>query len=863
MYEHLRDHAMKNVWCNPEQDNQIIVAAKRITAREGELVSFSCMKRRLNLPTKDVRYHVFQIGQAHPVLLGMLSRTPDWLIPTWKKISDAVDLLPLYANLYADSGVSIPLHRSYYMYTADRALIIAVDEASKSPMNFRADQVYLRLYTNAYYESDPANNLLMRTRVFGRKILNTDDILAIQNLLPSYRSQPGIVFCFINGHLVDNIDLITAKIGDVVEFHYDASVKAIHEFQVKDLETFPSELDDCYKYLIHPKGKSLEIDYLDEVDTYIISKNGERYKGRFFHRNNADSIRMVTHRDYSIKVHQFEVIANGLANAISQEPLDLRDFYVRIYIRQGGMKRPLIYDNNRIFELYKLDDQKILNAMLGVNSSMQYWRAETLEASAYTELKRTRQENIDIDIIERAYGYNSITRVIADMPVKVKDFTGYSVADLPIALYQNSTIYEYDQNGYLLGFYYHEYGTTYHPRHPETRMIEGVYGKGSHSPSIKEGSDAILVPSDNSYRVYMCYVIDGVPTRQWKDITGSDHYKIENNVLIWQNHESDQWLQVRTDESFLAYNLELGAVAGTFYFDLSEYIGGDHHVMRIPMGDLDIWMNGRNLIYGLDYFVEFPRVYIVSKEHFAKPTESTLQQITVRFTGFCDKELNVMPIEDFGFVVHGMLSNDKQYDIRDDKVIRISVRGQLRHRDDLIFGELTEGIAITDPANGSPYQIKDIVVPLDFLAEEETYKLRQKSLEIDKAVEDYMTVKLPEPIRNAVSAIPNRYILMSPFFSHLVNDLTTKMIDHSKLTEVLSDDDVLEICKPYEKFLEFDPINPENGVEQRFVVIHPTDRFTPIPLDLYSYRFMQRVNELYGRNLISLSPHLVVSLGGN
>ena len=449
------------------------------------------------------------------------------------------------------------------------------------------------------------------------------------------------------------------------------------------------------------------------------------------------------------------------------------------------------------------------------------------------------------------------------MPVRTRDYASAQVAELPIALYKNSTIYEYDQNGMLLGFYYHEYGTTYHPRNETTRLIEGVYGKGSHAPSIYEGSDRIPLPADNSYRVYMCYVIDGVPTRKWQDITGTEHYKVENRTVVWQNLESDQWLQVRTDESFLAYTLELPPTAGTFYFDLSEYINEDHRVMDIPMGDLDIWMNGRSLIYGLDYWVEFPRVYIVTKEYLAEPVESVMQQIAVRFTGFCDKDLKVKPIEDFGFVSHGMLSNDKQYDIRDDKVLRITVRGQLRHRDDLIFGELTEGIAITDPANGSPYQIKDVIVPLDFLAEEETYQLRQKALEIDKAVEDYMTIKLPQPERNAVSAIPQRYILMSPFFSHLINDLSTSMIDKTKLQSVLSDDNIVEICKPYEKFLEFDPINPENGVEQRFVVIHPTERFTPIPLDLYSYRFMQRVNAIYGRNLIALSPHIVVNLGGS
>lgn len=862
MYEFFRNHALRNVWCNPEQDNQIIVAAKRITPRQGELVSFPIMKRRITLPTANVRYHVFQVGQVHPVILGMLSRTPDWTLPTWKKFSDAVDQLPLYANVYADNGVEIPLHRAYYMYTVDRAFIIAVDEASQSPVRYRLDQIYFRLYTNAYYESSSGASLIYKTKTSGKQILNTNDILVIQTAVAAHKAMPGNVFCFVNGQLTHDINLLNTKVGDIVEYRYDASVKAVYEFQVDTLKTYSSILDDCYKYLIHPPGKTDVIDYIDDVDVYIVSKTGNKFVGQYFHRNVTSSLRMITHRDYGLSVREFEVIASNLASNLSEEPLDIRGFTIQVYVRNSGMVRPLIYDSNRIFELYKLSHEKIEEAMVGVESSMPLWKAENLENSAYTRLMRVNKEAINIELIEDAYGYNSISKIIGDSPIKTVLHAGVRVAELPVMAWMNSTVYEYDADGYLLGFYYHTTGELYHCHDQNARSVEVIYGKGTWEPSIIEGTDLLPVPLDNSYRVYMCYVVDGFPDQKWVDITGTDYYTVENNTILCQGLEQDQWLQVRTDQTFLAYELELDSIAGTFYFDLSEHYNGDHRVMPFPMGDLDIWMNGRSVIEGLGYWVEFPRVYLVCKEFFTGSPESTAQKVTVRFTGFCDKNLKMKPIEDFGFVTHGMLSNDKQFDIRDDKVLRITMRGALKDRSDLIFGELTEGVSVVNPINGSPYQIKDVIVPLDFLAEEETYRLRAEALATDNAVEDYMTLKLPQPSRNAVSAIPNRYILMSPFFSHLANDLAAHQIDRTKLESVLSDNEILEICKPYEKFLEFDPINPENGIEQRFVVIHPTERFTPIGLDLYSYRFMQRVVALYGRNLITLSPHLVINLGG-
>ena len=863
MFSFLRDHASKNVWCSPEQDNQVILAAQRITRPGGELISFPIMTRRIDLPTKDRRYHIFQVGQAHPSVLGLLPRFPTWTKASWKKFSDAVEKLPLFCDLYTDTGVHLALHRAYYMYTDDRALIFAIDLTGKSPIDYQRDQIYLRLYTNAFFESNQGAALVNKTQTGGLTVQRSSDILAIQTQVIQKRLLPGQVFCFVNGHLVSEINFFTAKIGDVVEYIYDASVKRVVDLKVESLKTFTSTLDSSYKYLLHyPKTGEDMIDYIDDIDVYVLRKEGARFKGQYLHRNKEDALRMVTHRDYSVPVDTFEHIARSLAELTSLQPLDLREFYIRLYIRNSGLKRPLVYDHQRIFELYKLSDSDVVSAMVGVDAVIPEWTATQLEDSAYTELMRTPYSEINIDLIERAYGYNAVTKIIGDTPTKTRLFNSVQVVELPIGLYEKSTIYEYDANGVLLEHHHHMLGTVYTARNNQTRIIEGVAGLGSHEPSVIYGLDNISLPSTYSYRVYMCYLVDDLPNNEWRDITDSNLYQVVDNVLIWNNLETDQYLMVRTDEKFLTYTLELHAVAGTYYFDLTETVDGLERVMTVPMGDLDIWLNGKALIQGLDYVVDFPRVMIFNKAYLRQPAGSSSQTIVVRFTGFCDENLKMRQPEDYGFVEHGVLSNDSEFDIRDDKVLRITVRGDVKHRSDLKFSEDHSGVSIVNALNGAPYQIKDVIVPLRTLTQEETYRLRTRSEDLDQRIEEYMTLKYPQPDRDAVSAISNRHMLYSPFFSHIVSDLASGQIDKTRLERVLEETDVLELCAPYEHLLETDPLNENLKIDQRYIVIHPTQLTAAVGLDLYSYKFMQRVVALYGKGLIQLSPYLNVSLGG-
>lgn len=862
MYQYLVDHAIKNVWCNPEQDNQLIIAAKKVTRLNGELNTVRLMNRLVNLPTTGKRYHVYQVGQILPVALGLLPIKYSWEPEKWIKFSDAMSDNKLITNIYTIDGINIPRFSSYYMFTDDKTLVFAIEVEPKLSMNIETDVVYVRLYSNAYYQSQQTDQVKDFVKCKGSKVTTMQAILDHQAEVTYHRTLGGHTQCYVNGFLVNDISPVTASIGDVVEFVHDSSVKRVVTFTVNSLASFTSILDTKQKYLLHHLFQNNDtIDYQDDIDIYIVNQSETgTYKAAYYHRNNQDSHRMVTHRDYSVVVDYFDYIANSLMNKTTEVPLDIRDFKLQVVIRNSGYYRPLIQDNNRVFELYKLSNDKILQALTGVNSTLPLWKAENLENSFYTKLMRTPLTSINRDLIQKAYGYNSISKIVGETPSFASIVSGRKSVTLPYGLYANSTAYEYDVNGYLLGYHHHVNGTDYEATNGETELIEVISGLGTVSPSVVFGQDNIPLPTYHNYRVYRCFLHNGEPNNEWQDITGSSEYVVQNNVLVYTGEQYDQFLMIRDDSKFLAYDLNLTPTNGNIFFTLAEQenrgTGPLAYTLPVPLGELDIFLNGKSLINGLDYVVKFPKVYIINKSHLKQPALTETQNIHVRFTGFCKSDLKFDEIDDFGFIQHGYLSNNSKYDVRDDKVLRITVDGSLKHRSHLEFSEEHDGVSITNPNNGKPYQVKDIVVPLKELVDENTYSLRDKSMVIDQAVANYMTIKLPQPERNAVSAIPARYPLVSPFMSRIIDAVKSNELSSVEVTTAISDMAVINLCAPFENLLQYDPINLDNDFDFNYVTVLPHRNFTPINVTMSQYKFLSKVAKLYGNDQLDISSFL-------
>ena len=157
-----------------------------------------------------------------------------------------------------------------------------------------------------------------------------------------------------------------------------------------------------------------------------------------------------------------------------------------------------------------------------------------------------------------------------------------------------------------------------------------------------------------------------------------------------------------------------------------------------------------------------------------------------------------------------------------------------------------------DATNGDPYLIRDIVVPLKSLVHETTYSYRAKSLAVDKAISDYLSISLPEDELVSVNPIGQRYELYSPFVCNIMYDLLDGVIDDPVLTTSYSDMEVRRLCAPYEYLLACDPMHSENALDEDYVNVHPHFLTTMVDLNLVQYRFLEKVVRIYGGGRISL-----------
>lgn len=850
MKNYLVDHALKNVWCAPRQDRQFILALQRITPSLGEFNDVKVLWERLPLPEHGPLFHVYQIGQNTPYIFGLFMETGKWV-----RASDLCNKEKLIVDFYVDNGRQFPRGEAWFMVTRDRNLIVAV-KINDAIAPLGKEQLYLRVYSNAWYstpEAHPTNDFV---KVMGGLIQDKTQYSTIMTAYQEHATRPtGHAYLFHNGMYVSGALPNEVLVGETLEWVYDSSIYKVVDFKLSDLPTFDSELDKKRKYLAHPpKAGSNAIDYRDDIDFFIHQPSGyTARKGLYYHKNNEDAVRMVTHADYSLPVEYVQnYIAEGGAG------LNSLDCYLRIHVRRSGFDRPLVFEANRIHELYKLDDAAILAAFQGVNALVDEWRVANLEYSYYTELMRSYYQDVDLELVRDAYGYNAMSCLAGQTPQRPTGLLGDVKAKLPEGLWEQAGVYEYDKDGLLLSVNDHTAGQTYVVRDQvNTKLIEAVNGQGGLGFEQWFGKPVGLRLDPNcEYRVYRTPRGYVPGTRPWADVTGSDMYQIVDGVLVWTNNQPYDYLIV-SDKKFVTYAFDLTYRDHLLKFSLrGNDASGNFSVMEIPPARVDVWMNQRALIEGLDYYVKFPQVVICNKEYLNQE-DPYVQKIVVRMTGFCTTDLKREPIGDVGFVKNKLLSRNNRFDIRDDKVIRCVVEGRVYHRDQLGFAEENSGVSVAGVRDGAPYVVEEVFVPLRGITPYETQVLRSEAQETDKRVRDYLSVFLPEPEQTGLVATPRFHHLYSPFLAKVIYDIKNGVLEIDSMYR--PDKQILEELEPYKYLLPYDPCI--FGFDTNYVRVHPHDKTTQIEVTEQERAYLVRVNRLLLASRCELSYFITIKTG--
>ena len=839
MSDYLVRHALTNVWCAPDQDLQSIISPRRISAPAGVWKIVDVMWRQYRLPDATNHYHVFAVGNLFPDLVGVLKYSN-----TWRTMGEAMNDSNIVVAVYSSNGIRFPAFLTYYRFTEDGMLIIAVPRIGRIKANFGTENLYLRFYTNTFFNSTRADTSRQFIKNEGMIIKTSADIISIGNKFNSYavNNYPGIAFGFINGVGINRLNVATISIGDVVEYYYDGSVRQVVDFNYSDLTPYLSELDSKRKYLLHPPKNLLDsnlIQYLDDIDIYIVKKNGTNWNSYYYHGNPDDGVRMITYRDYGVPSEYIDAIAD------SNGWIDHSQLTIRLVLKHSGFHRPLVYDNNRIHELYKLPDTDIVDA-LARNPIVPLWHASNLEKSASVKVMGNRANQVTLPLVTEAYGYNSITGLAANNPRKTTGTSGNKVVSRLDGYTEPSVAIEYDASGLMTGIYNIGTGQIYHCVGASTDMVELVFGILSDKAA------------DNTSRVH---VIDNIctyrhykkePDSEWVEATKDVDYVIQNGTITWNVLDEVEIIN-RTDKSVYRRHLSIDPTTRAFDNIRLDYQLGPTRVdTPIPLGRILVFMNGRRLVEGLDYFMEFPRIVICNKQYMT----GTLQEIDIVAWGHSDRQMKHYSNDDIGFVKNGRLSDNAVYDVRDDRVVSVSIDGVLYLKSEIEWKE--DGSFINDKhVNGKPYQVQSIVTSVkEFIdPNKDSYDMITESQAINQVVSNYLTVKYPVP-ETPLFSIPQRHLLYSPFFNRILFDWLNNFITDPRIKDSPSDDFVREIGSNYADLLRLDPCHDNNLPDSNYVYVQPHVLNTTVDVDAYLYRFMTNINRIYLKNRLNLSGFL-------
>lgn len=839
MTDFLVSHALQNVWCTPDQDKQVIFKPAKLTRPRGDIATTNVLWDTIPLPTPKERYHVYQIGQLHAPLIGLM---PDKMV--WQTVSENMRRKCLYSDIYTESGLQLPRFQCWFLVNEDGNVLLAVQDQPRL-VELDNTPIFVRLYSNAYFQSERSKGKENVVFTEGRVMDDVNSMLLMQRRYRDRKAAGGMALAFVDGIYVEDFVPMTLPKGALVEYVHDTTVKNVVDFKISDLDNYVSILDNKRKYLLNYKNQiDSTIDYRDDLEIYLLNLQGTKWKGSLYHRNQEDAVRMVTHKDYGIPVSYVTSKREAMGLWKNTDQLT-----VRMFIRNSGYQRPLVDEHHRIKELYRLPALDLRKALLGIDSVVPFWHAPQLELSMYPKIMRSKGSEITVPMVQDAYGYNATAKLIGDSPLKVKQDSVRRYVDLPVELRNRSTIYEYNSSGRLLGFYSHSDNINYVPRNAACVLVEGIVGVGGTVAALTQGQKESPIDGTYNYRFYTAPVWRGeIRHAEWKDVTGDlSKYTISNGKVTWATG-ADTFTAVGCDDRFLAYQFTMAPIDGLLKFSIiaeQTQVGQTFTgPLYIAPGQLDLWLNGAPLIENLDYFVKWPQVIITNKEYIDQA--NSRQSITVRATGFCKSDMTREEPAEFGFVEHGLLSRNRRYNVRDDKVVRIIVEGTLRHRDELIFSENDQGIQMQNIRNGAPYLITEPVIPLRGLTTEDTYSMRAKSKANDAYVEDYLTMKLPEPAKPPTSPIPRLYQVYSPFSSKVMYDMLNGLLDISKFSGAgyyYSDKEVRDALADYVYLLDYDPVR--QGVNSDYVSIHPHNLYVETVLNIYQYSFLQRAIKIF------------------
>ena len=893
----LVEHALENVWAHSIQDGQHVIQMARYTEVSGAYRRARIQRFYVDLPVPldgaMLWHHVFQIGQVFPELLALDSLKNDWV---------RADLIAMQngntINVFLESGAEIALCHCWLRQVSDKNILLAVEirngfnlgterrvnEQGVQELVERQiadEKVYFRCYQNAKAQSNEwaltTNSDFKPVTYVYKYCSGSADFSNFLNQVIATRnkhSNLGKGRYYIDGFLVGTQLGYNASLhlGRYLIYIHDETV--LYEGIVKftDMGTFHSRLDPGTPKmaLVIPEAfGDYSINYHDDCDFYLTnhaSLNLNTGKGCYLGRVRKDIVRQVTQTAYSLRTASL----NALISEQSSEIFNDGIVYVRYIIRKGGMRKGLPFHRERLNELYLLPLDKIKEALYGVNSVVPEWRAENLEMSMYIKLVSANWGQIDAELVAKGYGYHALMNVSFSEPMRSVDGEwnlkrGYLSS--PVRDGYNASMHRYNLAGLYIGpknirvqtaLYYDPepgVGVAEFLNIPFHETEDGTYiDKNITSPDLV----------DYGFRAYVCSWVNGGPANDWTDVTGSVWY----SYSIVDGVGSIQWNFPLLDAAnlypavkiqnkvhcykFTPTDIYTGVVR--FSIESEQDVAGAmvKKAQHIPSDTIDLFLNGIPLIENIDYYVQWPEVVIVKRiTSLPEDTEIWIRHYGVSLSNTFDHRVP----REVGFTKRGILSADKDYDLRNDRNVRILVDGALKLRSEVRFAENATGLISAD---GRPYSVSEYRLPMDGFVPVSTKDLAVEAESIDERVSAYVTPYINPTITGQGFVDGDRYQVVSPLISALLHAMRNfNFLDNGELDDITITDQVIEtLAAPFWSLIEYEPIL--NGADVYYVNILPHQYSTVMEVTERQYVFLEHIIHIYLRDSIDLTPSVSI-----
>lgn len=884
-------HAKHTIWCATNQDFQYHINLARITPNGGILTSYPVLWDHLAVPkvnNKKAYFHYYQIGNLPEKKFDLIVGENIWTNYLDLNIADN-----LLVDVYMISGAMIPRDHIWLTRLYNNNIIIAIQcnftinygVCNKTYFNgvvyndrFTLDNesLIIRFYSNAYFGKidyiknavDPKQPIRHVYKYIKTQNDYIDYIKNVRSIENEFNDSGNGIY-YIDGFIVNDILGFTPDmLGRHLGFTWDESSYRERWFDVKYLPTFTSvKHRGVRKYLIVTNDVYENIDYHDDVDIYIVNKITG--KGVYYNRNTDFGLSMITHNAYSIDA------------GVVEQYIELHDFLgsvdnckLRVMIRKGGRTIGMFNQKNRIEELYKLDYEGTLNALINTQSLVPEWTARGLENSAYVTLMSANSQDVNSDMVIDAYGYNGILSSFFGPQVLVRD--DEFRLPLPLLKPDNDTddgvrsVFCYNSDGKLLSYFQNKSlsSTIRVPSNLKNVAFSECFNLSF--PNQGEGIWVNQNVSSNEIEQYgfRCYLSSGNLNGilgDWDDVTGTSFYtytaatKTEPASIFWNwqlLNDVDLYPAVKSNKHMRIHRwtkTEDEVYDGCIEIVCKDYQRWgnaiEYRPLDLPAGNVDVFANGLSLVEDIDYVMKWPTIIINNKQI----NSSNVINIIVRSYGFGSPLTNdTIKSKDTGFIKNGMVSIDGIYGVRDSKAIRMVVENKLVNPANFNYGEYLKGNYYTD---GKPYSITDYVIPIEnFLVGKNTWELYSETLDIDNRVSDYLTPRIaeitaPNPIVNVT-----RWPVISPVVSSILYSFLNGYDFDSIVPDNYSNEDIEKWLKPFKWLLDYDPAYL--NVDENYFRIEPHANDNVIIISQKQYEFLGCIIKMYLNNRVDISVNV-------